>query len=59
MVDMGKNVVFLSNFDVPWPFTPCKTELPRKTESQCQMAERTICNEAKIASTFLAFKCKL
>ena len=32
MVEMGKECRFPSNFDMPQPFTPHTTELPRKTE---------------------------
>ena len=34
MVEMGKECGFPLNFDMPWPFTHRKTELPRKTELQ-------------------------
>ena len=34
MVEMGKECGFRSNFDMPRPFTPRKTELPRKTKLQ-------------------------
>ena len=34
MVEMGKECRFPSNFDMPQPFTPCKTELPSETELQ-------------------------
>ena len=34
MVEMGKEYGFPLNFDMLRPFTPCKTELPRKTELQ-------------------------
>ena len=30
MVEMGKEHGFTSNFDMQWPFTPRKMELPRK-----------------------------
>ena len=32
MVETGKECCFPSNFDMPWPFTQRKTELPRKME---------------------------
>ena len=32
MAEMGKECGFPSNFDMPRPFTPRKTELQRKTE---------------------------
>ena len=34
MVEMGRECRFASNFDMPRPFTPRKTELPLKTELQ-------------------------
>ena len=34
MVEMGKDCGSPTNFDMPQPFTPRKTELPCKTELQ-------------------------
>ena len=34
MVEMGKECGFPSNFDMPRPFTPHKTDLRRKAELQ-------------------------
>ena len=41
MVEMGKECGFPSNFDMPRPFSQCKTELPRKmanSPSDCRTA---------------------
>ena len=32
MVGIGKEYGFMSNFKMPWPFAPRKTELPRNGE---------------------------
>ena len=41
MVEMGTG--FMLNFDVPWPFTPRKTELPGKWRTHSGNEIRALC----------------
>ena len=43
MVEMGKERGFPSNFDMPRPFTPNKTELPHKMANS-ESDRRTACS---------------
>ena len=51
MVGIGKEFDFTSNFDMPWLFTPGKTELRRKMAAANQIAERPLVYQSRGRTT--------